>query len=54
MEIWPAIDVRGGNCVRLRQGDYAQETVFHSEPAAVARQFADAGARCLHVVDLDG
>ena len=54
MEIWPAIDLRGGMCVRLRQGDYEQETVFNNEPAAVARQFAEAGARCLHVVDLDG
>jgi phosphoribosylformimino-5-aminoimidazole carboxamide ribotide isomerase len=54
MQIWPAIDLRGGRCVRLRQGDYAQETVFNREPAAVARQFADAGARKLHVVDLDG
>lgn len=54
MKIWPAIDLRGGKCVRLRQGDYAQETVFNDEPAVVARQFADAGARCLHVVDLDG
>ncbi len=54
MEIWPAIDLRGGMCVRLRQGDYEQETVFNDKPAAVARQFAEAGARCLHVVDLDG
>ncbi len=54
MELWPAIDLRGGKCVRLRQGDYEQETVFNDEPAAVARQFAEAGARCLHVVDLDG
>ncbi|QDT68926.1 1-(5-phosphoribosyl)-5-[(5-phosphoribosylamino)methylideneamino] imidazole-4-carboxamide isomerase [Planctomycetes bacterium MalM25] len=54
MEIWPAIDLRGGMCVRLRQGDYEQETVFNKEPATVARQFAEAGARCLHVVDLDG
>lgn len=54
MQIWPAIDLRGGKCVRLRQGDYAQETVFNDEPAAVARMFADAGARCLHIVDLDG
>ena len=54
MEIWPAIDLRGGKCVRLRQGDYDQETVFNDVPADVARQFADAGARCLHVVDLDG
>lgn len=54
MEIWPAIDLRGGNCVRLRQGDYAQETIFNDKPAAMARAFADAGARHLHVVDLDG
>lgn len=54
MQIWPAIDLRGGKCVRLRQGDYAQETVFNSEPATVARKFADSGARKLHVVDLDG
>ena len=43
MQIWPAIDLRGGKCVRLRQGDYQQETVFADDPAAVARQFADAG-----------
>lgn len=54
MEIWPAIDLRGGNCVRLRQGDYDQETVFNNRPADVAKSFADAGASCLHVVDLDG
>ena len=54
MEIWPAIDLRGGKCVRLRQGDYDQETVFNEQPAEVARQFMDAGAKFLHVVDLDG
>lgn len=54
MQIWPAIDLRGGQCVRLRQGDYSQETVFHDDPATIARQFADAGAKHLHVVDLDG
>lgn len=54
MEVWPAIDLRGGKCVRLRQGDYQQETVFNDDPVAVARGFADAGARFLHVVDLDG
>ena len=54
MEIWPAIDLRDGNCVRLRQGDYAQETVFNDQPATVAHEFAEAGARRLHVVDLDG
>ncbi len=50
----PAIDLRGGNCVRLLRGDYAQETVFSSDPVAVARRWEDAGARTLHVVDLDG
>jgi phosphoribosylformimino-5-aminoimidazole carboxamide ribotide isomerase len=54
MQIWPAIDLRGGKCVRLRQGDYQQETVFAQDPAAVARQFADAGAQHLHIVDLEG
>jgi phosphoribosylformimino-5-aminoimidazole carboxamide ribotide isomerase len=54
MEIWPAIDLRGGKCVRLRQGDYEQETVFAEDPAEVARQFADQGAQYLHIVDLEG
>jgi phosphoribosylformimino-5-aminoimidazole carboxamide ribotide isomerase len=54
MEIWPAIDLRGGKCVRLRQGDYQQETVFADSPVDVARQFADQGARHLHIVDLEG
>ncbi len=54
MQIWPAIDLRGGKCVRLRQGDYNQETVFSDDPVAVARQFAAAGAKHLHLVDLDG
>ncbi|MGL4514197.1 MAG: 1-(5-phosphoribosyl)-5-[(5-phosphoribosylamino)methylideneamino]imidazole-4-carboxamide isomerase [Lacipirellulaceae bacterium] len=54
MQIWPAIDLRGGRCVRLRQGDYSQETVFGDNPAAVALGFAETGARRLHVVDLDG
>src|SRR4051812_32843970 len=53
-DILPAIDLRGGRVVRLQQGDFARETAFSSEPAAVARRFADAGARWLHVVDLDG
>ncbi len=53
MEIWPAIDLRGGKCVRLRQGDYAQETVFGDDPAAMARQWADQGGKHLHLVDLD-
>lgn len=54
MQIWPAIDLRGGKCVRLRQGDYQQETVFAREPADVARQFAEQGAQHLHIVDLEG
>jgi phosphoribosylformimino-5-aminoimidazole carboxamide ribotide isomerase len=54
MQIWPAIDLRGGQCVRLQQGDYQRETVFSDDPAETARRFAAAGAQCLHVVDLDG
>ena len=54
MDIWPAIDLRGGKCVRLRQGDYQQETVFGEDPAAMARQWTTLGARQLHLVDLDG
>ena len=54
MQIWPAIDLRGGKCVRLRQGDYAQETVFHDDPVTVALEFQSAGAKHLHIVDLDG
>jgi phosphoribosylformimino-5-aminoimidazole carboxamide ribotide isomerase len=54
MQIWPAIDLLGGKCVRLEQGDYARETVFSNDPASVARQFAADGARHLHLVDLDG
>jgi phosphoribosylformimino-5-aminoimidazole carboxamide ribotide isomerase len=54
MLILPAIDLRGGQCVRLRQGDYSQETVFGSDAAAVARDWVSQGARALHIVDLDG
>jgi phosphoribosylformimino-5-aminoimidazole carboxamide ribotide isomerase len=53
VELFPAIDVRGGRCVRLRQGDFAAETVYDDDPVGVARGFAGAGARWLHVVDLD-
>ncbi|QDT17281.1 1-(5-phosphoribosyl)-5-[(5-phosphoribosylamino)methylideneamino]imidazole-4-carboxamide isomerase [Alienimonas californiensis] len=53
LEILPAIDLRGGKCVRLRQGDYNQETVFGDDPAAVAAGFVAAGATRIHVVDLD-
>lgn len=54
MEILPAIDLRGGRCVRLRQGDYAQETVFSDDPAEMARRWESDGAPRLHLVDLDG
>jgi phosphoribosylformimino-5-aminoimidazole carboxamide ribotide isomerase len=54
MELWPAIDLRGGRCVRLLQGDYDRETVCAEDPVAQARAFVAAGARRLHVVDLDG
>lgn len=54
MQVWPAIDLRGGNCVRLRQGDYNRETVFADDPAAMALEFQKQGAQFLHLVDLDG
>lgn len=54
MLILPAIDLRGGCCVRLRQGDYAQETVFGDDPVAMACRWAGLGAKTLHLVDLDG
>lgn len=54
MQIFPAIDLRGGQVVRLYQGDYERETVYGSDPRAQAMEFIGAGARYLHVVDLDG
>jgi phosphoribosylformimino-5-aminoimidazole carboxamide ribotide isomerase len=54
MQVIPAIDLRGGRCVRLRQGDFAQETVFDEDPAAVAARWEAEGAECIHLVDLDG
>lgn len=54
MQILPAIDLRGGQCVRLRQGDYSRETVFGSDPAEMARDWVRQGASALHLVDLDG
>lgn len=54
MEILPAIDLRGGKCVRLRQGDYAQETIFGDDPTEIARRWVAEGTRWLHLVDLDG
>lgn len=53
MQIWPAIDLRRGRCVRLQQGDYDRETVFGDDPAAMAQRWVAAGARRLHLVDLD-
>ena len=53
MELFPAIDLRGGRCVRLFQGDYDRETTYGDDPPAQARLFAAAGAPWVHVVDLD-
>lgn len=53
-QVYPAIDVRGGKCVRLFQGDYAQETVYADSPAEMAKSFVEAGANWIHIVDLDG
>lgn len=54
MTIFPAIDLRGGKCVRLFKGDFDQETVFSDQPAEVAQQWQAQGAQFLHLVDLDG
>lgn len=54
MEIIPAIDLRGGRCVRLFQGDYDRETVFSDDPVAMAHHWVEQGAQRIHVVDLDG
>ncbi len=54
MEVIPAIDLRGGKCVRLYQGDYAQETVYSDDPLETALRWVDEGATRLHIVDLDG
>jgi phosphoribosylformimino-5-aminoimidazole carboxamide ribotide isomerase len=54
VEVWPAIDLRGGRCVRLEQGDYRRETVFGEDPSAMARHWVALGAERLHLVDLDG
>jgi phosphoribosylformimino-5-aminoimidazole carboxamide ribotide isomerase len=54
MIILPAIDIKDGQCVRLFQGDYAQVTTYGDDPVAVALRWQEAGARWLHVVDLDG
>jgi phosphoribosylformimino-5-aminoimidazole carboxamide ribotide isomerase len=54
MRVIPAIDLRGGFCVRLRQGDYGRETVFGDDPAAMAARWESDGATLIHLVDLDG
>ena len=53
MQLYPAIDLREGRCVRLLQGDFAHETSYGNDPVAQAKAFADAGAEWIHVVDLD-
>ena len=54
MLLFPAIDLYGGKAVRLLRGDYRQMTVYDDQPLNVAKKFEDAGAKCLHVVDLEG
>ena len=54
MIVFPAIDIRGGNCVRLFQGDFNKETVYSSNPEEMAQQWEAEGAKYLHIVDLDG
>ncbi len=54
MQLYPAIDIRGGKCVRLRQGNYNDETVFGDDPVQMALQWKEQGAEWLHLVDLDG
>ena len=54
MILYPAIDIRGGQAVRLLQGDYERETAYDADPVDAARRWAGEGAEFLHVVDLDG
>ncbi|PKM55235.1 MAG: 1-(5-phosphoribosyl)-5-((5-phosphoribosylamino)methylideneamino)imidazole-4-carboxamide isomerase, partial [Firmicutes bacterium HGW-Firmicutes-3] len=54
MRLYPAIDIINGQAVRLVQGDYKKETVYDKDPVQVAKQWEDAGATYIHVVDLDG
>jgi phosphoribosylformimino-5-aminoimidazole carboxamide ribotide isomerase len=54
MEIIPAVDIKGGKCVRLFQGDYNQETIYFDDPVAVALKWESVGAQRIHLVDLDG
>src|SRR5689334_19397995 len=53
IDLFPAIDIRGGRCVRLHQGDYERETVYDADPVEVATGFDANGVRWIHVVDLD-
>lgn len=54
MKIIPAIDIQNGKCVRLKQGDFSKETIFHENPLVMAKKWVDEGAKRLHIVDLDG
>lgn len=54
MEVIPAIDLKGGKCVRLYQGDYGKETVFSNDPVGMALKWVSSGASRLHLIDLDG
>jgi len=54
VELYPAVDILGGKAVRLTQGDFARKTEYAADPLDAARRWVDAGARWLHVVDLDG
>ena len=52
--VYPAIDLRGGRCVRLKQGDFGREKQYDADPVGRAREWERGGARAIHVVDLDG
>ena len=54
MIVIPAIDIKGGNCVRLLKGDFSKETVYSDNPLEVASMWFEGGAECIHLVDLDG
>ena len=54
MQLVPAVDIRGGLCVRLYQGDYKQETIYSDNPLEVALNWESLGATRIHIVDLDG
>ena len=54
MDLYPAIDLKDGQCVRLLKGDMEKATVFGDDPAAQAKSFVEAGAKWLHIVDLNG